>query len=121
MEIVSWIGWLAAALAGWIWSIAWLLIGGWVSTLLQILVIVFLVFAFKYGWRRAPLEMAQRVRPVGGWLWRWITSREPRPAYESGSGIPEVRIVRVKEFGDVNLSSLLNVIMLAGLGLLWAL
>ncbi len=119
MEIVSWIGWLLAALASWIWSIAWLLVGGWVSTLLQILVIVFLVFAFKYGWRRAPLEMALRVRPVGGWLWRWVTSREPREAYERSS-VPEVRIVRVKSPGDVNLSSLLNVIMLAGLGLLWA-
>jgi hypothetical protein len=34
--------------------------------------------------------------------------------------MPEVRIVRVKSPGDVNLSSLLSVIMLAGLGLLWA-
>ena len=40
------------------WSIAWLLLGGWVSTLAQILVIVFIVFAFKYGWRRAPLTAA---------------------------------------------------------------
>ena len=28
MEIVSWIVWLLAAIAGWIWSIAWLLVGG---------------------------------------------------------------------------------------------
>jgi hypothetical protein len=32
-----------------------------------------------------------------------------------------VRIIRVKEAGDVNLSSLLNVLMLAGLALLPAL
>ena len=120
MEIVSLISWLLAAIAGWIWSIAWLLIGGWVSTLLQILVIVFLVFAFKYGWRRAPLEMAFRVRPVAGWLWRWVTAREPRPgsAYDPARGVPEVRVIRVKAPGDVNLSSLLNVLMLAGIGLL---
>ena len=118
MEIVSWIGWLLAALAGWIWSVAWLLIGGWVSTLLQILVIVFVVFAFKYGWRRAPLELALRVRPMAGWLWRWLMARE-RPAYAAAGAPPEIRIIRVKAPGDVNLSSLLNVIMLAGLSLLW--
>jgi hypothetical protein len=123
MEIVSWIVWLLAALAGWIWSIAWLLLGGWVSTLAQILVIVFIVFGFKYGWRRAPLEIAHRVRPLAGWLWRWATSREPRPAgdgYVSRS-VPEVRVIRVKAPGDVNLSTLLNVMMLAGLALLPAL
>ncbi len=119
MEILSWIGWLLAALAGWIWSVAWLLLGGWVSTLLQILVIVFVVFAFKYGWRRAPVELALRVRPMAGWLWRWVTARE-RPAYAAASAPPEVRIIRVKAPGDINLSSLLNVIMLTGLGLLWA-
>jgi hypothetical protein len=118
VEIVSWTGWLLSTLAGWIWSVAWLLIGGWVSTLLQILVIVFVVFAFKYGWRRAPLELALRVRPLAGWLWRWVTARE-RAAYAGTSAPPEIRIIRVKAPGDVNLSSLLNVIMLAGLGLLW--
>jgi hypothetical protein len=120
MEIVSWIVWLLAALAGWMWSIAWLLLGGWVSTLAQILVIVFIVFGFKYGWRRAPIEIALRVRPVASWLWRWATSREPRQsgAYDAARGAPEVRFIRVKAPGDVNLSSLLNVMMLAGLALL---
>lgn len=117
MEVVSWLVWLLAAVAGWVWSIAWLLLGGWVSTLLQILVIVFIVFAFKYGWRRAPLEIALRVKPLAGWLWRWATSRE-QPRGTPLDGVPQVRIVRVKAPGDVNLSSLLNVLMLAGLGLL---
>ncbi len=120
MEIVSWIVWLLAALAGWMWSIAWLLLGGWVSTLAQILVIVFIVFGFKYGWRRAPLEIALRVKPVAGWLWRWATSREPRllRGDDGMRGATEVRIIRVKAPGDVNLSTLLNVLMLAGLALL---
>lgn len=66
MEIVSWIGWLLAALAGWVWSIAWLLVGGWVSTLLQILIVVFLVFAFKYGWAaRAVGDGAQGAAACG--------------------------------------------------------
>lgn len=123
MEIVSWIVWFLAALAGWMWSIAWLLLGGWVSTLLQILVIVFIVFAFKYGWRRAPLEIVQRTRPLAGWVWRWATLHEPRPwrAEDGAGGVAEVRVVRVKAPGDVNLSSLLNVVMLAGLALLRAL
>ncbi|MEO8650890.1 MAG: hypothetical protein ABI391_01220 [Hyphomicrobiaceae bacterium] len=118
MEIVSWIVWLLAAVAGWLWAIAWLLLGGWVSTLAQILVIVFIVFGFKYGWRRAPLEIALRVRPVAGWLWRWATSREPRAASDPARGAPDIRVIRVKAFGDVNLSTLLNVMMLAGLALL---
>lgn len=117
MEFVSWLVWLLAALAGWLWSIAWLLLGGWVSTLLQILVIVFVIFAFKYGWRRAPLEIALRVRPMAGWVWRWATAREPRAEREP-AGSTQVRVIRVKEAGDVNLSSLLNVLMLAGLALL---
>ncbi len=123
MEIVSWIVWLLAALAGWMWSIAWLLLGGWVSTLAQILVIVFVVFAFKYGWRRAPLEIALRAKPVASWLWRWAASREPRQAgaYDAARGVPEVRFIRVKAPGDVNLSTLLNVLTLAGLALLPAL
>jgi hypothetical protein len=120
MEIVSWIVWLLAALAGWMWSIAWLLLGGWVSTLAQILVIVFIVFGFKYGWRRAPIEIALRVRPVASWLWRWATSREARQGgtYDASRGVPEVRFIRVKSPGDVNLSTLLNVVALAGLALL---
>lgn len=117
MEALSWFVWLLAALAGWIWSIAWLLLGGWVSTVLQILVIVFIVFAFKYGWRRAPLEIALRAKPLGSWVWRWATSRE-QPRHAPLEGVPQVRLVRVKAPGDVNLSSLLNVLMLAGLGLL---
>jgi hypothetical protein len=123
MEIVSWIVWLLAALAGWMWSIAWLLVGGWVSTLLQILVIVFVVFGLKYGWRRAPLEIASRVRPLAGWVWRWVASREPRPGRDDDfvRGPSEVRIIRVKAPGDVNLSTLLNVLMLTGLALLPAL
>ena len=120
MEIVSWIVWMLATLAGWIWSIAWLLLGGWVSTLLQVLVLVFIVFGFKYGWRRAPLEIALRVRPLAGWLWRWATSREPRSGrgYDDAQGLPEIRVIRVKAPGDVNLSTLLNVMMLTGLALL---
>lgn len=120
MEVVSWIVWLLAAVAGWLWAIAWLLLGGWVSTLAQILVIVFIVLAFKYGWRRAPLEIALRVKPLGRWLWRWATSRE-QSAGAPLEGVPQVRIVRVKAPGDVNLSTLLNVLMLAGLSLLPAL
>jgi hypothetical protein len=83
-------------------------------------VIVFIVFGFKYGWRRAPIEIALRVRPVASWLWRWATSREARHGgtYDASRGVPEVRFIRVKAPGDVNLSTLLNVVALAGLALL---
>jgi hypothetical protein len=52
-----------------------------------------------------------------GWLRRWATAHE-RPGFEATSGTREARVIRVKKPGDANLSSLLNVLVLAGLGLL---
>lgn len=103
-----------------IWGLIWLLIGGWVSTALQIIVLVLAYYAYRYGWRRAPLEAWRGVRAVGRWGWNWLRG------FEAMSGGPErerdrvrevevVREIHVKEFGDVNLSSLMNVSMLAGL------
>ena len=38
---------------GAVWTVLWFLIGGWVSTLLQIIVLIGVVYLLKYGWQRA--------------------------------------------------------------------
>ena len=101
-----------------LWSFVWLLIGGWVSTALQIIVVVLAYYAYRYGWRRAPYEAWRGVRAIARWGWAWLRGVEAMAgAPESGRAreIEVVREIRVKEFGDVNLSSLLNVSMLVGL------
>lgn len=108
-----------------IWGLIWLLIGGWVSTALQIIVLVLAYYAYRYGWRRAPLEAWRGVRAVGRWGWNWLRGFEAMSggAERERDQVREVEVVReihVKEFGDVNLSSLMNVSMLAGLLLLAA-
>ena len=111
--------WVLSAL----WGLVWLLIGGWVSTALQIIVLVLAYYAYRYGWRRAPLEAWRGVRFVGRWGWNWLRGVEAMagaadPQRERVREVEVVREIRVKEFGDVNLSSLMNVSMLAGLMLL---
>ncbi len=101
-----------------IWSLIWLLIGGWVSTALQIIVLVLAYYAYRYGWRRAPLEAWRGVRAIGRWGWSWLRGVEAMsggPERENVREVEVVREIRIKEFGDVNLSSLMNVSMLVGL------
>lgn len=101
-----------------LWSLIWLLIGGWVSTALQIIVLVLGYFAYRYGWRRAPLEAWRGLRAVSRWGWNWLRGVEAMAGGAERERIREIEVVReirVKEFGDVNLSSLMNVSMLLGL------
>jgi len=101
-----------------LWSLIWLLIGGWVSTALQIIVLVLAYYAYRYGWRRAPLEAWRGVRAITRWGWNWLRGVEAMagvPERERVREVEVVREIRVKDFGDVNLSSLTNVSMLAGL------
>jgi len=65
MEIVAWLGWAVVAVLGVLWSLVWLLISGWVSTLLQIAVLIATIYFFKYGWQRAPAEILRRTRSFG--------------------------------------------------------
>ncbi len=121
MDILGWLAWMLMGLLGLLWTvlgiawtIVWFLISGWVSTLLQIAVLVGAIFFLKYGWQRAPAELWKRATSLGRFAWSWVRTREPNAA------APEVvrqvvRVVHVKEPGDVNLSTLLSVLMLAGL------
>lgn len=126
MDILGWLWWLILHLLGWFWAVVWLLLGGWVATLAQIAVIVFAVFAYKYGWRRAPREIASRLLPVWRLAWGWLRGREigPTAATASRTERHEARCNakaayrRRRQPGDVNVSTLLNLLLLTGLGLL---
>ena len=116
MDILGWLFWLAAKLLAIVWTVGWFLLGGWVVTLAQVAVIGGLIYAYKYGWRRAPIEITRQARTFGGFVWAWARSRE-MPARAPRDQMREVvRTVRRKEFGDVNLSTLLSVLAVAGLG-----
>ena len=105
-------GWYRPLFGGVI-SLIWFLISGWVSTLLQIALLLIVIYFLKYGWQRAPAEMWRRTRAFAGFFAGWIRARDAQPS--SREAAPTVRVVRVKEFGDVNISTLLSLLMLAGL------
>lgn len=116
------LGWLLSALltvAGIAWSLLWFLIGGWVSTLLQIAVLIFAIYGFKYGWRRAPYEIWRRTQTFLRFFWNWIRAREP-DARPTGEVREVVREIRVHEFGDTNLSTVLSLALMLGIALLTA-
>lgn len=117
METVAWFVWALLALLGLLWSVVWFLIAGWVSTLLQIGLLIATIYFLKYGWQRAPAEIWRRTHSFSRFFWTWIRAREPNTA--TGAETREaVRVVRAKEFGDINISTLLSLLVLVGIALL---
>lgn len=117
MDILAWLWWALVAVLGLLWSLVWFLISGWISTLLQIAVLVAAVYFLKYGWQRAPVEIWRRTRAFGRFFWGWVRAREPQAG--SDADVREVvRVVGGKEFGDINVSTVLSLAMVAGLVLL---
>lgn len=117
MEALGWIASALLSIAGLLLSLIWFLIGGWVSTLLQITVLIFAIYGMKYGWRRAPFEIWRRTQSFGRFFWNWIRARDPdaRPDVEVREVIREIR---VREAGDINLSTAMSLLVLLGLVLL---
>ena len=119
MDVVVWLFWAFVSALSVVWSLFWFLISGWVSTLLQIAVVVVVIYALKYGWRRAPFEIWRRTSTFGRFFWGWIRARDPDVA--RGLEVREVevlRIVRAHDLGDINISTLLSLLVLSGLVLL---
>lgn len=117
METLGWFWWVLVHALGLLWALVWFLISGWVSALLQIALVVVVVYFLKYGWQRAPGEILRRSRLFGRFFWGWLRAREA-PTAPSVQVREVVRVVRAKEFGDVNLSTLMSLAMLTGLVML---
>jgi hypothetical protein len=119
LDILAWLWWAVASVLSIAWSLVWFLLGGWVSTIAQIAVLVGIIFFYKYGWQRAPAEIAARVSTFGRFVWNWVRQRETGMTGAPRVEVREVvRTVRVKEAGDINVSSLLNVLVFLGVALL---
>jgi hypothetical protein len=126
MEVLGWLWWLFASLVGLLWSVAWFLLGGWVSTLAQVTVVVLVVFGYKYGWRQAPSELLARVGNFGRFAWGWLRSGDGTRPRESGGETDRAsrrrsgsRAASRHQPGDIriNVSTCLTLLMLAGLWL----
>lgn len=113
MDIVGWLWWLASTVFTGMLALIWFLISGWVSTLLQIGLLVVVTYFLKYGWQRAPAELWRRSRSFAGFFVSWIRARDTAPSGRESA--PAIRVVKIKEFGDINISTLLSLLMLAGL------
>jgi hypothetical protein len=112
MDVLAWLWWAIAGSLGLVWALIWFLISGWVSTLLQIALLVAVIYYFKYGWQRAPAEIWRRTRSFLGMFWNWLRARDATQAQHSSTQV--VRI-STKEFGDINLSTLLSLLVVFGL------
>ncbi|MGH6815812.1 MAG: hypothetical protein ACREC6_08910 [Hyphomicrobiaceae bacterium] len=118
MEVLAWFWWVLIGVLGFAWSLVWFLIGGWASTLLQIAILVVGIYVLKYGWRQAPFELWHRTRSFGSFFWNWLRARDlaAGPRREVRETVRVVKtVVRTKEFGDVNVSTLLSLVMFGGL------
>lgn len=114
MDVLGWLAWALGAALSLLWSLVWLLIGGWVSTLLQIALLITIVYTLKYGWRRAPAEIWRHSQSFVRFFWNWVRARENAPP--AGVQVREViKVVRAKEFGDINFSTVLSLAALCGL------
>lgn len=122
MDILSWLLWLLWSVLSVVWSVVWFLISGWVSTLLQIAILVTVIYSLKYGWQRAPYEIWKRTRSFGQFFWNWVRARDPNAGQPAAVETREVvKIVRAREFGDINVSTLMTLLMAGGLLLVGAL
>jgi hypothetical protein len=124
MDVLGWLWWLFASCVALLWSVVWFLLGGWVSTLAQIAVIVLVVFGFKYGWRRAPAELMSRAAGFTRFAWSWMRSGgdQVRRTAEATSERSRSRRRSRRQPGDVriNVSTCMTLMMLFGLWLLAA-
>ncbi|HEU0061159.1 MAG TPA: hypothetical protein VFR19_14870 [Hyphomicrobiaceae bacterium] len=111
MDILAWLWWVISTVFGFAFALVWFLVSGWVSALLQIALLVIVVYFLKYGWQRAPAEIWRRTRSFAGFFLGWIRARDAVPAPQEAAP----RLVKAKEFGDINISTLLSLLMFAGL------
>lgn len=127
MDSLGWLWWGLVKVLEFVLSLTWFLLGGWLSTLVQLVLVVGVLFALRYGWRRAPAEMWNRASKLLSFGWAWARHRDPRAvdrprtdpwARTSRTPAPapsSPRTFRRRRRGDVSLSTLLTLALLVGL------
>jgi hypothetical protein len=86
MDVLGWLWWGLSGIITGLLSLVWFLISGWVSTLLQIGLLVAVVYFLKYGWQRAPSEIWRRSRSFCELDSGTRSGRERRGAGDSRAG-----------------------------------
>jgi len=114
MEILAWLWWALVFVLSLLWSLVWFLIGGWVSTFMQVLILVAVIYVLKFGWRRAPFEMLRHGRTSGRMFWNWLRAKEAIGGGQEIQVREVVRFVKAKDFGDINVSTLMSLSMIGG-------
>ncbi len=117
-SLFGWLWWAAQLLLG----LLWLLVGGWVSTLLQIVVLALGFFVWRHGWRQAPAELWRQTRALyrlsrGAIRASEAMERARAPEPGRSAVAPVVTPQSPRQFGDVtiNMSSALSGLMFLGL------
>lgn len=114
MDVLGWVWWAVVSVVSLVASIVWFLISGWVSTLLQIALLIAVIYYFKYGWQRAPVEILRRTRTFWRFFWNWLRASDGQGDVRTETR-ETVRVVRIKDFGDINISTLMSLAVLSGL------
>jgi len=121
MEVLGWIAWALGWVLSLVWSLVWLLLGGWVSTIAQVLAVLAGIAVWRYGWQRAPAEMTRQIAQFVRFVRGWIGNRSDAPVARTSTDTERRPIaIRYKDVGDVNLSTLMTLVMVIGLWLLGA-
>ena len=114
MDILVWAWWLVSTLLWALFALLWFLISGWVSTLLQIGLLIAAIYFLKYGGSAPPLRSGAVAGASSAASSRTGSERASRTSPSISPSGQGVRVVRVKEFGDINISTLLSLLMLMG-------
>lgn len=123
MEILSFLWTVLSFFLGLIWSFVWFILRDLLSTLLWILIAVWLVLSVRYrSFTAGTVAMLRYGRYGFGVFWRWLRGR-PQPLAGSNPIIKEkIKIVKGKRFvpfGYMSVSEQLNMLLVAALYLLF--
>jgi hypothetical protein len=100
MEIVAWLAWAFVAVLGVLWSVVWFLVAGWVSTLLQIGLLIATIYFLKYGWQRAPAEFIYADKDATRFRFEEGETRQLSFTFASAKGVTTSGTLEIAERCD---------------------
>lgn len=112
-EFFSWLWYIVSFFLGIAWSIVWFILSDLLSTLLWLLIAVWVAFVLRYrSFSAASLAMLRYTRYGLNYFWRWIR-KKPGDGMIMPSPEPVTKIVKEYRqhipFGYVSLSNQMNV------------